>query len=56
MRKINKTEIRNIQKSGGTYYVTLPIDIIRKFGWKERQKVTVRAVSGKKIEIKDWKK
>ena len=57
MRKSNNNEIRNIQRSGGTYYVTLPIEIIRKFKWKERQKVTVRvAKRGKTIEIKDWKK
>ena len=56
MRKTNKTEIRNIRQSGGSYYITLPIAIVRKFGWEERQKVTVRPMPGKKIEIKDWKK
>jgi len=56
MRKTNKTEIRNIQQSGGSYYITIPIGIIRKFGWKERQKVVVRAKARKLIEIKDWKK
>lgn len=55
MRKTNKTNIRNLQKSGGSYYVTLPIDVVRELGWKERQKVVVTKVSGKKIEIKDWK-
>ena len=55
MRKTNKTEVRNIQQSRGSYYITLPIGIIRKFGWKERQKVTVRAKAGKKIEIRDWR-
>jgi len=43
-------------QSGGSYYITLPIGIVRKFGWKERQKVTVRPMPGKKVEIKDWKK
>jgi hypothetical protein len=56
MRKINKMEIRNLQKSKGSYYVTLPIEIIRKLGWKERQKVVIRSIPGKRIEIKDWKK
>ena len=54
MRKLNKTEVRNIQKSGGSYYVTLPIEIVRKLGWRERQKVVVNLKPGKKIEIKDW--
>ena len=56
MRKTNKTQIRKIQLSGGSYYITIPIDIIRTLGWKEKQKVIVNHVSGKKIEIKDWKK
>ena len=55
-RKTNKTEVRNIQLSGGSYYVTLPIEIVRKLGWKERQKVVIRSTAGNKIEIKDWKK
>ena len=55
-RKTNKTEVRNIQQSGGSYYVTLPIEIVRKLGWKERQKVVIRSTAGNKIEIKDWKK
>jgi len=56
MRKINKMEVRNIQRSKGSYYITLPIGIVRAFAWKERQKVTVRSKPGKIIEIKDWKK
>ena len=55
MRKKNQSQIRKIQLSGGSYYVTIPIDIIRDLGWKEKQKV-VANTSGKKIEIKDWKK
>ena len=56
MRKISESKVRNIQQSGGAYYITLPIEIVRKFGWKERQKVVVSAKPGKRIEIKDWRK
>ena len=56
MRKTNQSQIRKIQLSGGSYYITIPIGIVRTLGWKEKQKVVVRNVSGKKIEIKDWKK
>lgn len=52
---MNKTNIRNIQKSGGSYFVTLPIEVVRDLGWKEKQKVVITRISGKKIEIKDWK-
>jgi hypothetical protein len=56
VRKTKDTKIRNIQRSKGSYYIIIPIDIIRELGWKERQKVIVEQTAGKKIEIKDWKK
>ena len=55
-RKLNKRHIRNIQKRKGTYSVSLPIDIIREFKWRERQKVEVTKYGKNKILIKDWKK
>lgn len=46
--------IRKITKLGKwSYGITLPIDIVRKLKWKERQKVVVK-LRGKKISIKDW--
>jgi antitoxin component of MazEF toxin-antitoxin module len=49
-------EVRKIIKNGaGTYYVSIPKDMIKKLRLKERQKVTVRT-SGKKIVIEDWQK
>lgn len=35
--------------------LTLPIEIIRALGWKEKQKVVVKK-TGSKIVIRDWKK
>ena len=58
-RKINEKNIRKITKiAGGTSYaVTLPIDVVRKWGWKEKQKVELEVDDKKKIiKIKDWKK
>ena len=40
---------------GGSMAVTIPIEIARKFGWRERQKVVVK-LFGKKVIIEDWKK
>ena len=55
MRKIEEQNIRKLTKLGGhSIAVTLPIEIIRELGWKERQKVVVKRV-GKKIVIEDWK-
>ena len=40
-REIEDENIRNIQKSKRSYCVTLPIRIMRKLKWRERQKVVV---------------
>jgi len=52
-RSVGKENIRNIQRSGGTYHITIPIRIMRKLRWRERQKVVVR-LFGKGLRIKDW--
>ena len=46
--------IRKITRSGDSYAITLPIDIVRELGWREKQKV-VLSKRGKGIMIKDWK-
>ena len=48
--------IRKITKLGGSSLaITIPISIIRKLKWREKQKVVVK-LRGKKITIEDWKK
>ena len=48
--------IRKIIKNGaGTYYVSIPKEIMKELRYKERQKITVRQ-SNKKIIIEDWEK
>ncbi|MBU1160158.1 hypothetical protein KKD04_03210 [Patescibacteria group bacterium] len=54
-RKINKENIRKIQSSKGSYYITIPIQIMRSLKWKERQKVVVEKSGSQKITIVDWK-
>jgi antitoxin component of MazEF toxin-antitoxin module len=53
-RRISDENVRNIQKSRQSYHVTLPVQIVRKLKWQERQKVVVEK-RGKEIVIKDWK-
>lgn len=54
--KIGKENTRKLTKLGKkSFGLTLPIEIVRKLGWRERQKVTVKQ-KGRKLEIKDWKK
>lgn len=54
-RPLAKRHIRNIQRSHGTYYVTLPTEVVHNLRWRERQKVEVREYGKDKIIIKDWK-
>lgn len=52
----NQKSVRKLTKLGGkSIGVTLPIEIVRELGWKEKQKVTVKRVRGG-VLIKDWKK
>jgi antitoxin component of MazEF toxin-antitoxin module len=50
--------IRKITKVGGhSYAVILPMEVVKKWGWQERQKVVIKiSQNPKKITIKDWKK
>ncbi len=55
-RKTEDTSIRKLTKVGGkSIGLTLPIELVRELGWKEKQKVTVKRVHGG-VVIKDWKK
>ncbi|MFA6301228.1 MAG: hypothetical protein WC609_02670 [Candidatus Paceibacterota bacterium] len=54
-RKIGETNIRKITKVGrASLAVTLPIDMVRKLKWRERQKIVV-SKKGSQLIIKDWK-
>ena len=54
-RKLGDRSIRKITKTGGgTFYTTIPIEIMRELKWRERQKIVVKRV-GKRIVIEDWK-
>lgn len=57
-RKLKEKNIRKLirmGRQGKSLGLTLPIEIVEKLKWKERQKVVVR-LSGKKITIEDWNK
>jgi bifunctional DNA-binding transcriptional regulator/antitoxin component of YhaV-PrlF toxin-antitoxin module len=48
--------IRKLTKLGGkSIGLTLPIEIVRELGWREKQKVIVKRVRGG-VMITDWKK
>ena len=56
VRKQEDTSIRKLTKLGGkSIGLTLPIELVRELGWREKQKVVVKRVHGG-VLIKDWKK
>jgi len=57
--EIGKRNIRKISRvaSGSSYAITLPIDVLRRWGWKEKQKVVVEIDNKRqRIIVKDWQK
>jgi antitoxin component of MazEF toxin-antitoxin module len=54
-RKLGTEHIRNIQKSHGTYLVSIPIEVMRQLGWHERQRVVVELSGKTKLTISDYK-
>lgn len=55
-RKREDDNIRKLTKVGRqSMAVTLPIEMVRKLKWREKQKVIVKK-SGKKLIFEDWVK
>ncbi len=54
-RKIEERDIRSLSKSskGTSYYVTIPIEYIRKLKWRSKQKLEVKLYQDR-IIIRDW--
>jgi hypothetical protein len=54
-RKLEDKNIRKLTKVGKkSIAVTLPIEIVRELGWRERQKVIVKRVAGG-LMIRDYR-
>ena len=54
-KKTGDKSVRKLTKIGGkSIGLTLPIELVRELGWKEKQKVTVKRVRGGLV-IRDWK-
>lgn len=57
-RAIEDENVRSLIKvsDGKSYAITLPIDVVRRWRWKNHQKVTLTIDEKKKcIIIEDWK-
>ncbi len=55
-RKREEKNIRKLTKIGKqSVGVTLPIEDVRKLGWRKKQKLVVKRIRGG-FEIRDWRK
>ncbi|MGB5018604.1 MAG: AbrB/MazE/SpoVT family DNA-binding domain-containing protein [Candidatus Moraniibacteriota bacterium] len=55
-KSVGDKSTRKLTKLGGkSIGLTLPIELVRELGWREKQKVTVTRVRGG-VMINDWKK
>lgn len=49
--------IRKLSKKGKySYYITIPGELVKKMGWKEKQKLEIDIYGKDKLMISDWKK
>ncbi len=54
MKKYSNKDIRKLTKTGpASYSIIIPKTMIKKLGWKERQKLKL-TLKGKTINIKDY--
>jgi antitoxin component of MazEF toxin-antitoxin module len=55
-KKIDEANVRKLTDRGrNSIGITLPMEIVKKIGWREGRKVVVKIERGK-IVISDWKK
>lgn len=53
-KSYKERNVRKITKNGTSHSVSIPVEILKKLGWREKQKVTVKLYR-KKVIISDWK-
>lgn len=58
-KELEKRHVRALTKiaGGASYSITAPIDAVRKFKWKDRQKLVVEVdEKRKRLIVREWKK
>jgi len=55
IRKLGEQNVRKLTKLGKeTLAVTLPVELVKKLGWREKQKVVVKKINGALV-IRDFR-
>ena len=52
--KLKNKNVRRILRHGGSYAITIPMEVMLELGWKEKQKVVVKK-KDRSVVIVDWK-
>jgi len=39
-----------------SYHLVIPREIVEKYGWREKQKMTIEDVGRGELKIKDWRR
>ena len=55
-RSHDERDVRKLGERGEGVGLTLPIELVRKLGWKVKQKVTVKRFGKNRLVVEDWKK
>jgi len=53
---MEKTTRKLTRTSKHSYCVVIPKEIITKYGWREKQKLSIKDKGRGKVEISDWKR
>lgn len=56
MEKAEKAVHKLKKTSNYSYSITIPKEIVEKYGWKAKQKMTVEDKGRGVLEVKDWRK
>jgi bifunctional DNA-binding transcriptional regulator/antitoxin component of YhaV-PrlF toxin-antitoxin module len=53
---MEKYEVKLTKTSKYSYYLVIPKEVIKKYGWKEKQKMTIIDKVRGKLKVYDWKR
>ncbi|MCR4325499.1 MAG: hypothetical protein NUV59_01685 [Patescibacteria group bacterium] len=54
---ISMTYTRKLTKTAGySYIVSVPKQLVEKYGWKEHQKLSIKDMGRGRLEVRDWKR
>lgn len=56
MKSMKKAVRKLIRQSKYSYSVNLPKEFVERYGWKEKQKLTIEDKGGGVIVVKDWRR